>query len=176
MSESQEQGPNPHEINPEVYLNNIGPENKNNVTLLRDALQTTTQEAGIAGFMLAVGGTVEKKNPDKRKDVDIRIGLQIDNSDLINLSLLEKYQQYFERWKTILQKTVLTINKDENFEVEVDPPHQDRDHEFLAANDGMIKLIPKKGGVPIEVLCHQAGSLIKPPFVTLFSDMDLKTA
>lgn len=176
MNESPEAIATPQEINPEQYLDSIGPDNKHNVSLLRDSFATSMAELGIGGFMLAVGGTVTKPNPATRKDVDIRVGVKVDNSDITTLPLLERYQTQFERWKNIVEKAFASVAQQEEFEIEVDPPHSDHDHEWMAGNDGMIRFTPKKGGVPIEMLCHQAGSLFKPPFVKLFSNIDITTA
>ncbi len=176
MSESQEIVVSSQERDPETYLTSIGEDNKRNVSTLRDALMQTTKKLGISGFMLAVGGTVVKEQPDKRKDVDVRVGFDIDNSDLVSLPLLERYQKQFQRWQEVVGKAVGSINEDESFGVETDPPHPDPEHEWMAANDGMVKVIPKNGGVPIEILCHQTGARINPPFVTLFNNLDSKVA
>ena len=175
MNESSETTPLSPEINPEQYLESIGPANKHNVSLLRNALQETAQIEGIGGFMLAVGGTVTKENPDKRKDIDIRVGVKVDTNDIKQLPLLQRYEQQFERWSAVVNRVIGTINTEGEFEVEIDPPHPDREHEWMAANDGMVRIIPKKSGVPIEILCHQEGSRIPPPFVKLFSNIDFES-
>lgn len=173
MSENSEEKPTYPEINPQKYLESIGPENKKNVSLLTSSLQTVIKELELKGFILAVGGTVEKKDPSERKDVDIRVGFQIEHDTNRSHSMLEMHITQFEKWKEIVQKAVDSIKKTE-FAVEIDPPHPSQENESIPANDGMIRLIPQEGGVPIEILCYQEGSFIKPPFVTLFSNVNLE--
>lgn len=170
MSDEGIEGTPQHDIiSPEKYLNNIGEENKKNVERLRNSIKETSEELQIPAYMLAVGGTVEKQNPHLRKDVDIRLGLQLKYLADNNQSFLNRYQQFFNQWKEVTLKAVNGMSVENEYEIEIDPPHPDPEHEWMAANDGMIKIIPKTG-VPVEILCHQPGSIARPPYVTLFDN------
>lgn len=158
-------------INPEEYLESLGPVNKENITTVTSLIKKELGERKLDGFLVAVGGTVEKPEPHNRKDIDLKLGIEPD-PNINGQDLKNQYRLNFERMNELVRAAL--SHSDKKFEIGAREPESDPDNPSKILLDGLMTVKPLDG-TPIEIICDQSGK-IEFPFVELFSTVALQKA
>lgn len=162
----------PTQTTSEQYLESIGNENAQNITSIVTALSENLKATKKEGFILAIGGTTSKTNPNQRKDIDILFGTHL--TKVSGTTEYEKAATRFAEWHESLESVLTVLNREKKMEFIVQKPYPKPENPDIPSTNGKVIITPEIGKT-IDIVCY-SGQPIEPPFVNLYSNVEFKKA
>lgn len=137
----------------EEYLKRLPEVDQDNLLHLVQRISAIFGEQGEKGAMYAVGGTVSKEG--RRKDIDTLLVLE-PKEELerkVNETPLDYATRDFEHIQGVLARLIDEENSPFS-EITPAPPLENEEYGggLILRHDGGFKIVPKNGGVPIEII------------------------